>query len=96
MTRSELISKLLTLHHNLTSKQVEKIVDLVFDGISNALAEQKRVELRGFGSFFVKERKSKQSRNPRTGKVILIEDKTIPFFRTGKELRARLNLPQAS
>ena len=96
MTRSELISKLLTIHHNLTSKQIEKIVDLIFDGISNALAEQKRVELRGFGSFFVKERQSKQSRNPRTGKVILVDNKTIPFFRTGKELRNRLNLSQAS
>ncbi len=76
---------------HLFQRDVENIVSTVFNEISDALAEGNRVELRGFGAFSVKNRPSRVGRNPRTGDAVEVEEKWVPFFKTGKELRDRLN-----
>jgi integration host factor subunit beta len=70
---------------------VERIVSTIFDEISAALARGDRVELRGFGAFSVKQRNARLGRNPRTGDAVAVERKAVPFFKTGKQLRDRLN-----
>lgn len=91
MTKSELIQRLAENNPHLYMRDVEKIVDTVFDKISIALAQGHRVELRGFGAFSIKERGSRTGRNPRTGDAVDVESKRLPFFKTGKALRERLN-----
>lgn len=91
MTKSELIQILAERNPHLYLRDVEKIVETVFDEITNALAAGDRVELRGFGAFSVKERKARTGRNPRTGESVQVESKRLPFFKTGKGLRERLN-----
>lgn len=72
-------------------RDVEKIVETIFEEITDALAEGDRVELRGFGAFSVKERDARMGRNPRTGESVFVESKRLPFFKTGKALREALN-----
>lgn len=91
MTKSELILEIAELHPNLLLKHVEAIVSTIFDEIEAALAQGDRVELRGFGAFFVKNRQARTGRNPRTGEMVSVEEKSVPFFKTGKELRERIN-----
>ncbi len=91
MIRSELIQKIADENPHLTQKHVEKIVSTVFDEIIEALAKGDRVELRGFGAFSVKGRDARVGRNPRTGEAVQVDDKKVPFFKTGKLLRDRLN-----
>jgi integration host factor subunit beta len=91
MLKSELILRLQAEHPHLKQREVEKIVDVIFDGISQALARGDRVELRGFGAFSVRKREARVGRNPRTGEPVAVEPKYVPFFKAGKELRARLN-----
>jgi integration host factor subunit beta len=91
MTKSELIQKLADRNPHLFLRDVEKIVDTIFDEISAALAKGDRVELRGFGAFSVKEREARVGRNPRTGETVKVDAKRLPFFKTGKGLRERLN-----
>ncbi len=91
MTKSELIQRLAERNPHLYLRDVEKIVDTVFEEITTALAEGNRVELRGFGAFSVKERDARMGRNPRTGESVFVEAKRLPFFKTGKALRDRLN-----
>ena len=91
MIRSELIQKIADENPHLTQKHVEKIVSTVFDEIIEALAKGDRVELRGFGAFSVKARDARVGRNPRTGEAVQVDDKKVPFFKTGKLLRDRLN-----
>lgn len=91
MTKSDLILRLTELFPHLLQRDIERIVGTVFDEISNALARGNRVELRGFGAFSVKCRESRQGRNPRTGEPVSVEEKHVPFFKTGKQLRDRLN-----
>lgn len=91
MIKSELVARLTTRYPHLYHRDVERIVSTILDEITNALAEGDRVELRGFGAFSVKVRPSRMGRNPRTGKPVAVEEKRTPFFRTGKELRERLN-----
>lgn len=91
MTKSELIQRLADMNPHLYLRDVEKIVDTIFDEITNALARGDRVELRGFGAFSVKERESRSGRNPRTGETVKVDAKRLPFFKTGKALRERLN-----
>ena len=91
MTKSELILRLTEATPHLYQRDIERIVSTIFDEIANALSRGKRVELRGFGAFSVKQRPSRVGRNPRTGKSVAVAEKLIPFFRTGKELRERLN-----
>lgn len=91
MTKSELIQRLAERNPHLYMRDVEKIVDTVFDEITKALADGDRVELRGFGAFSIKERDARMGRNPRTGESVFVESKRLPFFKTGKALRERLN-----
>ena len=91
MTKSELIAKLANENPHLFQRDVERIVTTIFDEISNALAQGDRVELRGFGAFSIKERGSRVGRNPRTGESVEVGEKFIPYFKTGKQLRERLN-----
>jgi len=89
--KSELVQKIADSNPHLYHKDVERIVNTVLDEIVNTLAANKRVELRGFGAFSVKHRPSRLARNPRTGEKVPVEEKFIPFFKTGKELHRRLN-----
>ena len=91
MIRSELIQKIADENPHLTQRHVERIVNTVFEEIIEALAKGDRVELRGFGAFSVKARDARVGRNPRTGEAVQVDDKKVPFFKTGKLLRDRLN-----
>lgn len=94
MTKSELIAKLAEANPHLYQRDVERIVTTIFDEITNALADGDRVELRGFGAFSVKERGARTGRNPRTGEAVHVEAKSTPYFKTGKQLREKLNAPR--
>ena len=91
MIKSELVLKIAEKNPHLYHRDVERIVNRVFDEIINALKQGNRVELRGFGAFSVKERRARTGRNPRTGASVDVTEKHVPFFKTGKELRQRLN-----
>jgi integration host factor subunit beta len=91
MIKSELIHKIAAANPHLFHRDVERIVNVIFDEIVEALARGDRVELRGFGAFTVKYRAARQGRNPRTGVAVPVEEKFVPFFKTGKDLRERLN-----
>lgn len=91
MIRSELIQKIADDNPHLYQRDVERIVNTVFDEITSAMARGDRVELRGFGAFSVKKRDARIGRNPRTGETVNVEEKHVPFFKTGKLLRDRLN-----
>lgn len=91
MTKSELIQRLADHNPHLYLRDIEKIVDTIFEEITAALVRGDRVELRGFGAFSVKHRESRTGRNPRTGDTVNVEAKRLPFFKTGKGLRERLN-----
>ena len=89
--RSELIQKIADENPHLFQRDVERIVNTIFEEITDALANGDRVELRGFGAFSVKTRGARVGRNPRTGAAVSVEQKKVPFFKTGKLLRDRLN-----
>lgn len=91
MIKSELIQKLSEDNPHLFQRDVERIVSTVFEEITNALARGDRVELRGFGAFSVKKRDARTGRNPRTGEAVPVPEKSVPFFKAGKELRERMN-----
>jgi integration host factor subunit beta len=91
MTKSELIQRIADSNADLTQRDVERIVGAIFDEIARARANGQRVELRGFGAFSVKQRAARVGRNPRTGDAVDVSEKFIPFFKTGKDLRERLN-----
>lgn len=91
MIKSELVQKIADENPHLYQRDVERIVGTVFDEIVEAMASGKRVELRGFGAFSVKKRDARTGRNPRTGETVNVEEKHVPFFKTGKLLRDRLN-----
>ena len=91
MTRSQLIMQLAEQNPHLYHRDVERIVSTIFEEISAALARGERVELRGFGAFSIKQRAARIGRNPRTGEAVQVASKRLPYFKTGKELRERLN-----
>jgi integration host factor subunit beta len=91
MIKSELIQRIADENPHLYQRDVERIVGTIFDEIVEAMADGKRVELRGFGAFSVKKRDARTGRNPRTGETVKVEEKHVPFFKTGKLLRDRLN-----
>ena len=95
MIKSELIARLAEQNPHLYQRDVERIVMTVFDEITGALQRGDRVELRGFGAFSVKSRPARIGRNPRTGDPVAVSEKFVPFFKTGKDLRERLNTPGA-
>lgn len=91
MIRSELLQALAQDNPELRAEEIEQVVDLFFDEIAGRLAEGGRVELRGFGAFSTRERKARAGRNPRTGESVDVPAKNVPYFKPGKEMRARLN-----
>jgi integration host factor subunit beta len=91
MIKSELVIKLTEQNPHLYQRDIEQIVNAILDTISDALAQGGRVELRGFGTFTVKKREARAGRNPRTGEAVSISEKVVPVFKTGKEMRHRLN-----
>ena len=91
MTKSELVEQLSATNNGLNKKEAELIVNTIFDSIGDALVVGDRVEIRGFGSFSIRERDAREARNPKSGEVVKIPSKKTPFFKTGKELRARVD-----
>jgi integration host factor subunit beta len=91
MIKSELVQRLAAANPHLFQRDIELIVNTVFDEIIAALASGDRVELRGFGTFSTKVRPARTGRNPRTGETVEVAEKSVPFFKMGKELRERLN-----
>jgi integration host factor subunit beta len=91
MIKSELVQRLAAANPHLFQRDIELIVNTVFDEIIDALSEGDRVELRGFGTFSTKLRPARTGRNPRTGETVQVAEKAVPFFKMGKELRERLN-----
>lgn len=92
MIKSELILRLAAANPHLYQRDVERIVSTIFQEVADALARGDRVEIRGFGAFSVKSRPARTGRNPRTGEAVEVAEKFVPFFKTGKELRERLNV----
>ena len=92
MIKSELISKLAAENPHLTRTDVERVVNTLLESMTEAMERGGRVELRGFGAFSVRGRPARSGRNPRTGETVEVEAKAVPFFKSGKELRQRLNL----
>ncbi len=91
MIKSELVQRVADRNPQLYLRDVELIVNTILDEVTNALARGDRVELRGFGAFSVKHRDARVGRNPRTGEKVEVDEKAVPFFKTGKEMRERLN-----
>lgn len=91
MIKSELINQLAEANPHLFHRDIERVVNAVFDEITDALSRGDRVELRGFGAFSVRHRPARDGRNPRTGDAVAVRDKYVPFFKTGKELRERVD-----
>jgi integration host factor subunit beta len=91
MTKREIVEELPTRGPGLSHRDAEATVNAIFDAMTEALSRGDRIEIRGFGTFAIKERRARQGRNPKTGALVEIEAKRIPFFRTGKELRAEIN-----
>ncbi|MEQ8655702.1 MAG: integration host factor subunit beta [Hyphomicrobiales bacterium] len=91
MIKSELIQRITERNPHLYQRDIENVVAAILDTISDALARGDRVELRGFGAFSVKNRPARVGRNPRTGEQVQVDAKAVPFFKTGKEMRQRLN-----
>lgn len=91
MIKSELIARLAEENPHLTQKDIERVVSVILDRMIQALESGGRVELRGFGAFSVRSRGARSGRNPRTGESVSVRAKHVPFFKSGKELRVRLN-----
>ena len=92
MIRSELVQKLAESNPDLATRDIEAIVSTFFDEIISRLAANGRVELRGFGAFSTRPRDARTGRNPRTGEVVDVDAKRVPYFKPGKEMRQRLNV----
>ena len=91
MIRSELLQALCADNPELRPEEIEQVVDIFFEEITQRLAEGGRVELRGFGTFSTREREARTGRNPRTGESVDVPAKRVPYFKPGKEMRERLN-----
>ena len=91
MNKSDLVNVLQTKLPSLTHQDVEVIVDTLFDEMTNSLKIGQRIEIRGFGSFEIRERKPRAGRNPKTGATVYLGTRKVPFFKVGKELKARVN-----
>jgi integration host factor subunit beta len=91
MIRSELLQALAKDNPGLRGEEIEKVVDVFFDEIAQRLAKGGRIELRGFGAFSTRTRDARKGRNPRTGETVDVPGKRVPYFKPGKEMRARLN-----
>lgn len=94
MTKSELIDLISRQHHQLPQKDIELAVNLILESLTNALAQDERIEIRGFGSFTLHHRKPRVGRNPKTGESVSLAGKRVPHFKPGKEMRDRINASQ--
>ncbi|MFQ5596723.1 MAG: integration host factor subunit beta [Nitrospiria bacterium] len=88
MTKAELIDTISQQYNDLTRRQVEILVNTVFQSIKETLANGDKIEIRGFGSFRLRHRRMREGRNPKTGEVVTVPPKKVPFFKAGKELKA--------
>lgn len=91
MTKRDLIDEVAKAFPQLARRDAEVVVNAVFDTMTGALVRGDRIEIRGFGSFVVKQREAREGRNPKTGAVVPVEAKRVPFFKVGKELRLRVD-----
>lgn len=91
MIKSELVGRVAAANPHLYQRDVENVVNAILDTVTDALSQGNRVELRGFGAFSVKSRPARSGRNPRTGEHVAVKQKVVPFFKSGKEMRVRLN-----
>jgi integration host factor subunit beta len=91
MTKRGIIEELLTRRQGFSHRESETIVNAMFDAMATVLARGERIEIRGFGSFGVKQRRAREGRNPKTGQPVVVQAKRIPFFRAGKELKVEVN-----
>ncbi len=91
MIKSELVQRIASQNPHLYQRDVENIVNAILNEIVAAMARGDRVELRGFGAFSVKQRGARVGRNPRTGAAVSVTEKFIPYFKTGKQLRDKIN-----
>ncbi len=100
MTKRDLIEEVVRLYPRYSRRDAEVIVNSVFSSMADALRRDERIEIRGFGSFIVKHRQGREGRNPKTGRVVMVPPKRVPFFKVGKELKQRvdgkLTPPQAA
>ena len=95
ITKSELIDSIADKLH-LAKARAEQIVDTVFNAMVDALKDGQGIEIRGFGSFTIREYRAYDGRNPRTGEIVKVAQKRLPFFKVGKELRERVNASRAA
>jgi integration host factor subunit beta len=95
MIRSDLVDRIAVQNPHLYKRDVENLVNAILGGIADALSRGDRVEIRGFGSFSLRTRPARAGRNPRTGAVVAVDQKSMPFFKVGKEMRERLNRPNS-
>ena len=92
MTKSDLIERVaLKSEGKISRAEAEVIVNTIFNSMCDALVQGERIEIRGFGSFSVKERDAREGRNPKTGEVVTVAPKRVPFFKVGKELKERVD-----
>ncbi len=91
MTKRDLIDEIVRLHPTFSRRDAEVVVNSVFESMTEALCGGDRIEIRGFGSFVVKQRKAREGRNPKTGEIVAVAAKRVPFFKVGKELRLRVD-----
>lgn len=91
MTKRDLIDEIVRLHPTFSRRDAEVVVNSVFESMTTALCDGDRIEIRGFGSFVVKHRKAREGRNPKTGEIVAVAAKRVPFFKVGKELRSRVD-----
>ncbi len=91
MIKSELVARIAEANPHLYQRDIDNVVSAILETIVDALAKGDRVELRGFGAFSVKKRPARKGRNPRTGEAVDVDEKAVPFFKSGKEMRSRLN-----
>ena len=94
MTKRDLIDEIVKLYPAYSRRDAEVIVNAVFDSMTDALCSGERIEIRGFGSFVVKDRRAREGRNPKTGEIVAVAAKRVPFFKVGKELKQRVDHEQ--
>jgi integration host factor beta subunit len=91
MTKRDLIDEIVKLYPSYSRRDAEVIVNAVFESMTEALCSGERIEIRGFGSFVVKQRRAREGRNPKTGEIVAVAAKRVPFFKVGKELKQRVD-----
>ena len=91
MNKSDLIEKIVSLNPDVYQKDIVKVVDIFFGTLTKAIVKKDRIELRGFGTFDVKNREARIARNPKNGSIVAVQSKKVPFFRMGKSMKERIN-----